>query len=198
MKLGIFFLLSLLAQAPTVQEVTYSHTVTPNASIISEHWNVPLFDASLGTLTMVRLESDWQHGRLTCQESECSNAIDPLTVHYAMFAESIISRNTLGLLIGTDHPTIDLTTFGPYDGNTDFAGASGMSDRTAYSNVTIQDFTSPTDLATFVGTGNMDLILFMFGNASFTITNSTGCSSGYSTLLRQKLSGTFKVTYFYN
>lgn len=198
--LGLFGLVSFAGSSGPISSQGFATVALPVSTTTSQHWITPLFDPSLGTLIEVRLESTLRHGRFLGQESECDNP-NPLTFDYHTHAETVMYKDNQALLTNVDIHDVQLTTYGPYDGNTDFYGVNGTSGaarRALYSRTQVGTITDPALLTQFIGQGNMDLVLLRFATGNYDIVDGSGCSGGYTNILRYKFGVCeYRIRYYY-
>lgn len=196
-SLSIFALVATLFVTPALAgTVSYSHTVTPTTTSVSETWNCPRFDTALGTLDSVNVYVDWSHGRFCGQESECEDT-GALGISYDMPASMSVTFGGATLASQSNNQSTALYSYGPYDGVTDFDGPSGAYLRTYYNAISSNTYTDSATKSAFTGAGVIALNLSETASGSYALT-SFACSGAYSVAQRYKLFGTYTVTYSYH
>ncbi len=152
--------------ASAVQTVTYRSSIQPLTSTnFASSLELPLFDATLGTLRSVHISLT---GSVDGNVRVESMDMGPALVTTTLAATLTLSRPGAGGAIVVTLPTItNLFTAGAFDGTIDFAGTSGRAWTGLFATATTAvTLTGAADLLSFTGSGSVFAPLMGVGASS--------------------------------
>jgi hypothetical protein len=187
---------SCLAVADTI---TYSDTYSGYFNMTNKPLAIPQFDSSLGTLNSVTMTVNVTAFGTIKFENTTAFAIEDEIATYWYWQDPVTksTKGQLGLALGTqslasvnwDVREIYALNLAAFDGTTDYAGPSAFS-TTYLDSQDSQNFVFSSDLASFIGSNNLNLV----GNGSAygaTVMPGNGSNSMTTT-------GSFSATVIYD
>ncbi|MFS4436681.1 choice-of-anchor E domain-containing protein [Paracoccaceae bacterium GXU_MW_L88] len=178
-------LTATLSQAATL---SYSDSIDLRTTDWSETLSVPQFDTALGELNSATLTLT---GSVNGKAKAESQDTAPSTVTVDLSALISAQTDSLGDIARVVPLVSESAELSAYDGTLDFAGTSGFeTDRVSGSETATATLTGD-DLAEFLGTGNIDIILSAAGESQ---------ASGSGNLISEfqtSASGTLDIVYDY-
>ncbi len=192
----IFFALIPLAPASAQQVISYLAS-TPTVSFSSgfpagpaQRLQIPAFDASLGTLTSVRLTLTAQISQIVRGENRGASA----TAYSYALTTSLTLAKGAGALFFAPAPAVaaGAGNLASFDGRADFAGPSGFSFNQAIARTDTRLETGAAMLADFTGAGLIDFSAAALANAIF------GGAADFAGLGTSDVTMTLEVDYAYS
>lgn len=179
------------AQAGTiVLNDTFGLTTTNWTNALS---SLSQFDSTLGTLNSVKIELSGDIVQALKAENTGTTAdtLTPIAGANLLFRQGTTTLQTLAL--SNTGSSFSATAF---DGNSDFAGTSGVDfgNLTAAGSLPAFTYTSAADLAAFIGTGNLGAFNVRAVGAGFIGSDNGNLDSSISTQARYNLTLTYDYT----
>lgn len=182
-----------LSVAANAGEVAYTFNVAANGGSLTT-FDLPKFNPAQGVLTGIRIQTTWGN-RATIQQEYLNDDDGVFLSDTSLSAVVDISYGGGQLLTDIDHNQVHLETSGPFDGNLDYTGDSGVTFNHIYRYRASRLMTNYFALLDFTGTGNMPLTVNMFMSDSTSI--SRYVCPGFSLATARSMAAQVTITYEY-
>lgn len=157
--------LTVLASAATAETVTYSASVDTQLTNFTQEVSVSQFNASLGELQSVMIDLRGFVSGSARVENEGPSATNITAMLGAEISLSTSTGEELAVVLPSIDQAIMLESF---DGTLDFGGLSGRSLDDQFADAMDTGFVTGSDMAPFIGGGDIDLILEAIATSTFT------------------------------